>query len=70
MHRVLTRGPFKAAMAGVTFAEWWANSREADRPHQLHWDVDETRLRRGTAEYKLQHPVRRGGCNVSLDMGR
>lgn len=31
--------------------------RQPGEPHQLHFDMDETRLRRGRQHYALRHPV-------------
>lgn len=39
-------------------AEWWVHTRPASAPHGLHFDVDESRLRRGKGAYSLHHPVR------------
>ncbi|KAK9804385.1 hypothetical protein WJX72_010453 [[Myrmecia] bisecta] len=41
----------------VVVAEWWVHVREADAPHQLHFDVDESRLRQGRNKYQLCHPA-------------
>ena len=38
-------------------AEWWAHKRGATDAHQLHFDLDESRLGAGPAKYKLSHPV-------------
>ena len=37
----------------------WAHVRGAAEPHQLHFDMDETQLRRGRRHYARRHPVRR-----------
>jgi hypothetical protein len=34
--------------------------RRPSEPHQLHFDVDELRLRCGLGDYTLRHPVRMG----------
>ena len=39
-------------------AEWWVHTRPCSAPHGLHFDVDESRLRRGKGAYSLHHPVR------------
>lgn len=39
-------------------AEWWVHTRPCSAPHGLHFDVDESRLRRGRGAYSLHHPVR------------
>ncbi len=36
----------------------WAHLRGAADAHQLHFDMDETRLRRGRGSYVRRHPVR------------
>lgn len=46
------------AMSNVTAAEWWAHKRAATDAHQLHFDLDETRIGSGAAKFKLKHPVR------------
>lgn len=46
------------AMSHVTAAEWWAHKRAATDAHQLHFDLDETRIGSGAVQYKLKHPVR------------
>ena len=38
-------------------AEWWAHERGATDAHQLHFDLDESRLGAGPAKCKLSHPV-------------
>ena len=45
-------------MSRVKCAEWWAHKRAATDAHQLHFDLDETRIGVGSAKYKLRHPVR------------
>ena len=53
------RGSSASAMLdGVTQVEWWAQRRQPGDVHQLHFDVDETHLRRGRDGYTLCHPVR------------
>lgn len=46
-----------AIWEGVNSVEWWAHSRAGDDPHQLHFDMDENRLRCGETRYQRQHPV-------------
>lgn len=41
----------------VTSVEWWAHTRQPGEPHQLHFDLDETRLRLGQEHYACHHPV-------------
>lgn len=60
LHAALTSAaaPVGRLVAGARAAEWWAHMRSAQEPHQLHFDLDESRLRAGAAKYKLKHPVR------------
>ena len=44
-------------MSRIKAAEWWAHRRAATDAHQLHFDLDETRIGSGSANYKLRHPV-------------
>ncbi|CAL5228450.1 g11587 [Coccomyxa viridis] len=44
-------------MSRVEVAEWWAHKRAATDAHQLHFDLDETRIGSGSAKYKLRHPA-------------
>ncbi len=44
-------------MSTIKAAEWWAHKRAATDAHQLHFDLDETRIGSGPAKYKLRHPV-------------
>lgn len=46
-------------MSNIGAAEWWAHKRAPTDAHQLHADLDETRIGSGAAKYKLTHPVRR-----------
>ncbi|GAB4822666.1 hypothetical protein N2152v2_009712 [Parachlorella kessleri] len=41
----------------ASHAEWWVHCRGPADPHQLHFDVDETCLRRGRPHYALRHPL-------------
>ena len=52
--RMAQRGCDVGAMKA---AEWWAHKRGATDAHQLHFDLDESRLGAGPAKYKLSHPV-------------
>lgn len=53
------RGSSASAMLDkVTQVEWWAQCRQPGDVHQLHFDVDESHLRRGRDGYTLCHPVR------------
>lgn len=45
-------------MQKVKWVEVWAHSRSVSQPHQLHVDLDESRLRKGRAQYKLYNPVK------------
>lgn len=45
-------------MGEVKAAEWWAHKRAATDAHQLHFDLDESKIGAGSARYKLRHPVR------------
>ena len=42
---------------GIIAAEWWAHMRAATDPHQLHFDLDESRIATGRENYCLVHPV-------------
>lgn len=44
-------------MSGILAAEWWAHMREPTSAHQLHFDLDESRIGIGAAKYRLLHPV-------------
>ncbi|CAL8466087.1 g5623 [Coccomyxa elongata] len=44
-------------MSGILAAEWWAHMREPTSAHQLHFDLDESRIGVGAAKYRLLHPV-------------
>ncbi|BDA50955.1 hypothetical protein COCOBI_17-1740 [Coccomyxa sp. Obi] len=44
-------------MSGILAAEWWAHMREPTSAHQLHFDLDESRIGVGAANYRLLHPV-------------
>ncbi|KAK9827488.1 hypothetical protein WJX74_005204 [Apatococcus lobatus] len=44
-------------MQDVVAAEWWAHTRPAEGCHQLHFDMDETRLRQGSERYALKNPA-------------
>ena len=59
LHAALTLPDSPFDTEGVTAAEWWPHMRGAREGHQLHFDVDESRLRVGAAKYKLKHPVGR-----------
>jgi hypothetical protein len=45
------------AAAAATHVEWWAHTRPACAPHQLHFDAAEGAFRRGLAAFRLAHPV-------------
>ncbi len=47
-------------------AEWWVHGRSCGAAHGLHFDVDETRLRRGKRAYSLRHPVRSSRLGSAL----
>jgi len=57
IHNVLKRSRARRWLRGAARAEWWAHCRRGADPHQLHFDVDETLLRRGRGAYALRHPV-------------
>ncbi|GAX75956.1 hypothetical protein CEUSTIGMA_g3399.t1 [Chlamydomonas eustigma] len=47
-----------AAVSNATRAEWWVHTRAPGHEgHQLHFDVDESKLRKGLSSYKLMHPT-------------
>jgi hypothetical protein len=46
-----------AAAAAATHVEWWAHTRPAWAPHQLHFDAAEGAFRRGLAAFRLAHPA-------------
>jgi hypothetical protein len=52
----LTSAP-AAAAAAATHVEWWAHTRPACAPHQLHFDAAEGAFRRGLAAFRLAHPA-------------
>ncbi|KAK9863036.1 hypothetical protein WJX84_010775 [Apatococcus fuscideae] len=54
LRRSHAAGPW---LQDVVAAEWWAHSRASDGCHQLHFDVDESRLRQGSEHYALHHPA-------------
>ncbi len=41
----------------LSHVEWWAHSRGTGAAHQLHYDVNESVLRRGAKQYIRRHPV-------------
>jgi hypothetical protein len=53
----LKGSPLQPRMEGVKWVEVWAHTRRPDEAHQLHFDLDESQLRRGKAAYSLKHPV-------------
>lgn len=44
-------------MSGILAAEWWAHMRELSSAHQLHFDLDESKIGVGVSNYSLLHPV-------------
>jgi len=63
----LQRVQFPIPRAPLASVEWWAHIRGADDAHQLHFDMDETRLRRGRPAYVRRHPV--WSCVLFLEGG-
>jgi hypothetical protein len=55
MHALLSK---RRRLEPGAVAEWWVHARSCGAAHGLHFDVDETRLRRGKRAYSLRHPVR------------
>jgi hypothetical protein len=46
-----------AGAAAASHVEWWAHTRPACAPHQLHFDAAEGGFRRGMAAFRLAHPA-------------
>ena len=57
VHAVLKRTSARRWLRGARRVEWWAHSRRGGDSHQLHFDVNESLLRKGRSAYALQHPV-------------
>ena len=57
LHALLRSGSAGPMLEDATAVEWWAHCRRPGDPHQLHFDVDERRLRQGRTAYSLHHPI-------------
>lgn len=58
LYTALRSSSASAMLDKVTQVEWWAQCRQPGDMHQLHFDMDETHLRRGRDGYTMCHPVR------------
>ena len=62
VYAALRRTRARRWLRGAARVEWWAHSRRGAEPHQLHFDLNESLLRKGRSAYALQHPVRSALC--------
>ena len=58
LHAALRSPSCPFSMDGVVAAEWWAHMRQPQDAHQLHFDLDESKIGAGAGRYDLHHPVR------------